>query len=293
MKKILFKFFIAFNSLLRRLPYGVIFVISDFFYFIIYYIIGYRKRVVRRNLRNAFPTKSGFELKRIEKKFFHHLCDTILETIIQYKVSKNKMKRICTYKNLDLLEKLYKEGKSIIGVVGHYGNWEYLIGLQLSTKYQVLGLYKPLHNEYFDKFVYSIRSQFGMVPVPVKTTLKALLNYKSNNVLTLMIVVGDQTPSKNEIQYWTPFLNQETPVYLGIEKIARKLNNAVVYIYIKKVKRGHYDVEFIELFHDAEKTTDYEISESHIRILEKKIQEKPEYWLWSHKRWKHDRKDFK
>lgn len=292
MKRILYILFRIINYVLTNIPDRIKFLVSDFFYIILYYFIRYRKKVVRNNLINAFPEKTTNELKIIEKKYYHHLCDTIIETITLHSISRKKMNKICTYKNIDLLEKLYNQGKDIIGVVGHYGNWEYLIGLQLVTNYKVLGLYKPLHNKYFEKFVFSIRSQFDMLPVPVKTTMKTLLEFKRDNVRTLIFIIGDQTPAKEEIQYWTSFLNQETALYLGIEKIAKKLNNAVVFINVNKVKRGYYNVEFTELFIDSGKTNAYEISESHLRTLEKKIINKPYYWLWSHKRWKHSKKDF-
>jgi KDO2-lipid IV(A) lauroyltransferase len=198
----------------------------------------------------------------------------------------------CRYKNLQVLEEIYKKGKSVIGVVGHYGNWEYLIGLQLHTKFQVLGLYKPLHNEFFDKFLFDIRKQFGMIPVPVKKTLKTLFDFQNKKQQTLIIIVGDQTPPKKEVQYWTKFLNQDTAVYLGIEKIAKKMDQVVVYIHINKTKRGHYEVSFEELFKEAINTKEYEVSEKHVRVLEKSIKQNPEYWLWSHKRWKHKKEDF-
>lgn len=292
MKKILYILFRIINYFLTKLPDWIKFLVSDFFYIILHYIVGYRKKVVKNNLKNAFPDKSKRELQIIKKKYYHHLCDTIIETITLHSVSSKKMNKICTYENLDLLEKLYNQGKDIIAVVGHYGNWEYLTGLKLSTNYEVLALYKPLHNKYFDKFAYSIRNQFGMLPVPIKATMKTLLQYKRDNIRTLMIIVGDQAPAKNEIQYWTNFLNQETALYLGIEKIAKRLNSAVVFINMDKVKRGYYNIKFTELFIDSEKTNAYEISESHLRTLEKKIIEKPYYWLWSHRRWKHSKKDF-
>ncbi|NOZ47568.1 MAG: hypothetical protein GXO79_12425 [Chlorobi bacterium] len=292
MKKLLFLLFKGFNTILTALPFKIALLLSNFLFVILYYIVGYRKKVVRTNLLNAFPDKLLSDIIKIEQKYYHHLCDTILETVLLDGISEESMKERCTFKNIEVLQNLYKAGKSIIGVVGHYGNWEYLIGLNIITDYQVLGLYKPLHNKYFEKFVYKLRSQFGMVPVPLKNTLKTLINYQKDNIKTLMIIIGDQTPAKSEIKYWTNFLNQETPLYLGIEKVAKKLNQAVVFIHIDKIKKGFYEVEFEELFYDSANTNEYEITQKHLRKLEAIIQEKPELWLWSHKRWKHHKKDF-
>jgi len=282
-----FYIFYAFAWLISFLPLGVLYVISDIFYFFIYVIFGYRKKIVRQNLKNAFPEKSDKELLRIEKRFYHHLIDIFIEIIALMHMSIDEIKRRNKFISKDLMQRLYDKNIGIVGVVGHYNNWEWFNNLQLYTKYQGLAIYKPIENKRFENFTNNIREKYGSVTVPMRETLRKLIQLKKENILPFSLMVADQSPVKEEINYWTTFLNQDTPVYLGVEKIARKFNYAVVFLKMQKIKRGYYETEMILITDNPKETKEYEITEKHVSILEEMIKQKPENWIWSHRRWKH------
>ncbi len=239
-------------------------------------------------MRNAFPEKSEKEIKQIAKRFYKHFCDFVLESVKTIHISKKQNAKRFTYKNLEVFHELYKKNKNVILVSGHYGNWEWLVSLPSKLEHKFLALYKPLSNKYFDKLIINLRSKYATGMVPMDDTLRVMLDYKRKNELIITWFLADQTPPR-ETQYWTKFLNQETPIFLGTEKIARKLNHTVVFMDIHKLKRGYYQAEFTLLFENAADTKEYEITEKHTKYLENIINQKPEYWLWSHRRWKHKR----
>ncbi len=282
-----FYIFYAFAWVISFLPLKILYVISDIFYFFIYVILGYRKKIVRKNLKNAFPKKSKKELLKIEKKFYHHLIDIFIEIIALIHMSDDEIKRHNKFINKDLTQSLYDKNIGIIGVVGHYNNWEWFNNLQLYTKYQGLAIYKPLKNKRFEKFTNNIRQKYGAIAVPMRKTLRKLIQLKKENILPFSLMVADQSPVKEEINYWTTFLNQDTPVFLGVEKIARKFNYAVIFLKMRKIKRGYYETEMILITDNPKETKEFEITEKHVSILEEIINEQPEYWMWSHRRWKH------
>ena len=271
------------------LPLKVQYIISDLLFFSAFYLLKYRKKVVLLNLTNAFPDKTPQEIASISKKFYQHFCDSLVETFALLHMSKKEIRKRFRYKNPELINAFYKEGKSIIAVIGHYGNWEWNASLPLVIKHSVLAVYKPLRNRFMDKLFIRLRGKFGVVPVPMSAIVKKLHQFKENNQPTYSIFLTDQRPQYYHIKYWTTFLNQETPVYLGAEKIGKKLGSAIVYVKVSKIKRGYYELEFITLIEDTKNTKDFEITEKHVRILEQTIQEQPEMWLWSHRRWKHKR----
>lgn len=238
-----------------------------------------------KNLLNSFPEKSSSEIKLIEQKFYHYLADLMLESIKTISISAEEIRKRFVFKNLDILKSYLDDGKSVIAVSGHYGNWEWgpvATGLELKEK--VLVVYKPLSDKRFEALINSMRSRFGSVMVPMKQTLRKVIEYK--NEPNLLVLVGDQTPTREESQYFTSFLNQQTAVFLGVEKIALKLNNPVVYFSINRIKRGYYECVVKSLIDNPEATEEHEITEAHTKELEKNIRFKPEFWLWSHKRWK-------
>ena len=290
MKQIGAYLFIVSSWLLAKSPEFVLYRFADFLYIVLYYIIGYRKKVVLKNLRNSFPEKSDKEINNIAKKFFQHLSDTFIENIAIITMSKKRIHKLVKIEDGDIAKELYKKNKSIIGITGHYCNWEACLVLPLLSQHQVLGVYKPLNNKLFDKLFYNMRAKFGAIPVTMHDTYKTVLEYKKNNKLTFLGLIADQRPHKQAGNYWTTFLNQDTVVFLGPEKFAKKLNASVIFIYLEKVKRGKYILRTKLLFEDAANCKDFEITETHLKFLEKMIVEKPEYWLWSHKRWKHKRK---
>jgi KDO2-lipid IV(A) lauroyltransferase len=291
MQKLLSYLAYGFLRFLSYLPLPILYLFSDFVYFIIYHIIGYRKKVVLINMTNSFPEKSKEEILTIRKEFFHHFCDSFVETIKLWSISEKEIKKRCHFKNPDLFDIYAEKGQSIVAVLGHYGNWEWMTSFSAWKNYNFLPIYKPLHNKVFDKMYIEIREHFGAKTLAKNDTLRTMISYKRKNEFTITAFIGDQTPKRDNIHYWTQFLNQETPILQGTERIAKKLNQAVIYVYMKKVKRGYYEIEFLPLFDDPKNTQENEITEKHTRILEEIINRDPAYWLWSHKRWKHKREE--
>lgn len=290
MKKVGVYLFLSLSWLLSKAPHFILYGIADFTYLFLFYILRYRKKVVYQNLKNAFPEKSESEIKSIRKKFFHHLSDIFIENIALIKMSKKRVLQMVEFEESDLPKMLYQEKKSIIGITGHYCNWElYLTIPEILKHHEILGVYKPLRNKFFDKQFYKMRAKFGATPVTMHDSYKTVLKSYKENKLPFLGLVADQRPPKISGNYWTTFLNQETAVFLGPEKIAKKLNAAIVFSYSEKVKRGKYIIKFELLFKDSAKCAEHEITEAHVRFLEQLIKEDPAYWLWSHKRWKHKR----
>lgn len=277
----------GFLWLFSFLPLRIMYLLSDFTYIIIYYIIGYRKEIVTQNLQNSFPEKSHRDIAAIKKKFYRHFCDLFMETIKLWHMSRGEILKRCSFKNPEILEKYLDQGKSVITILGHYGNWEWMVSYALYTRHTFLPIYKPLHNHIFDKMYIQIRERFGAKTLPKQNTLRTMLKYKKENRSTMTAFIGDQTPNSHNLSYWTQFLNQKTPILMGTEKIAKKLDQPVIYVKMHKLKRGYYEVEFIPLFDKPKETNPFEITEKHTRILESIIREEPQYWLWTHRRWKH------
>ncbi len=273
----------------KFMPLRWLYGISDIMYLIIYKIIGYRVDVVKKNLKNSFPQKTESELLDIERKFYRHFCDLFVEQFYILHANAKKAQKLCRFKNLDLLNSYFDSGKSIVVAGGHYGNWELYGMFGMYLKHETLGVYKPLANKYFERFINASRERFGAVAIPMKDTPRIALSYANEGKRFFIGLIADQTPAKGEIRYWTTFLNQDTPVFLGTEKIAKKLNQPVFFCNMRKLKRGFYEVELELLTDKPAETKPYEITEMHVRALERLINEAPEYWLWSHRRWKHSR----
>ena len=276
---------------LTLLPLWIQYLLSDLLFALNFLFIGYRRKVVYLNLRNSFPEKSNNEIRTIARKFYRHLFDQMIESIALIHMSPKRILKHMRFKNPEVIEELYKKNKSIILVSGHYGNWEWIISLQMLVNHKTLAIYKQLNNKYFDRMYINMRSQYGMTPVKMNSILRELINREQKNELTLTYSLGDQRPLFRHIQYWTRFLNQDTPVYLGTEKIARKKDLAVVFLKMRKIRRGIYETVFIPLFENSRETKEHEITDKYLSILEKTIIERPEFWLWTHKRWKHIKPD--
>ena len=287
MNRFLFKIVYSIIWLITLFPLPVLYQISNILYFLAYYVVGYRKKVVVSNLKNAFPLKSNTEIKKITKSFYLHLCDNLIETAAMIHMPKKSFDKRFIFKNVDVINELYDKGKSICAVFGHYGNWDWYALLQFYVKHQVYAIYMPIKNKNIDKLVNNLRSKFGVKMIHKAYAAKKILDMHNSGELFITFFISDQTPSKREISYWTTFLNQDTAVFLGAEKIARKTNQAVVFFDIIKKKRGYYEIEFLKLFENSKDTRQYEITKAHLKCLEKRIIEKPEYWLWSHRRWKY------
>jgi KDO2-lipid IV(A) lauroyltransferase len=286
MKQVGFILFDAFSRFLALLPKRAMYLFADMLFFIGYYVIGYRKKVVFGNLENAFPGKSRKAIRGIAKKFYRHLSDVLIEDIAMLCMKPNRLKKFVRFKNLELVKELYQQKKNVMGILGHYGNWELLTTLTLHTPYTILSVYKPLKNNFFNQKVYEMRKRFEEVPIPMRQAYKSIAQYQYSGQPYMVGLVSDQSPHKNQPNYWTTFLNQDTAFFLGAEKIARKFNHTVIFPAVKKIKRGFYEIEFTKLFDESANTEETEITQKYVEAMENLIRENPEYWLWSHRRWK-------
>jgi Kdo2-lipid IVA lauroyltransferase/acyltransferase len=280
---------LPFLYLLSVLPFWLLYLLSDLIYVLLYYVIGYRKEIVLQNLKNAFPEKSDDAIKVLCKKFYKYLCDLFLETFKTLTISKKAMLEHCvvTEEAQEVFGNVAASGKSVIIVMGHFGNWEWAgNSFSLVCRQQLFVIYHQLTNKYFDGLIYGMRTRFGTKLFEMNETLRSMISNKK--VLSATAFIADQTPDPRGA-YWTNFLNQETPVFWGTEKIARKLNYPIVYVSVKRKSRGYYAVHAEMLVENPRATADGEISELHTRRLEKDILEQPEIWLWSHRRWKYKR----
>lgn len=288
----LFAFYIAYGfiRLIALLPFGILYLISDFFYFLLYSVFAYRKKVVAENLAYAFPEKSTDERKKIEKSFYHHFCDFLLESVKVLHMSKTQVDKRFVFKNIDILDNYYQKHQNVVLVSGHYGNWEWMVNIDAHLRHKFLAIYKPLADERFNALVKALREKYAGKGemVAMNDSYKVILKHEREKKLIITWFLGDQSPPK-DYPLWIKFMNRETPFYSGPEKIARKFGHAVVFMNINKVKRGHYEVEFIPLFDDPKNTQENEITRAHVKMLEDTIRKEPAYWLWSHRRWKHKR----
>ncbi len=276
---------IYFLYILSLLPLPVLLFFARLLYYLLYHIIGYRKKVVRENLQNSFPEKSLAEIIKIEKSFFKYLADLIFEIIQLNTISESELRKRVKFNGLNQLEAYFNRKESVIACTGHYGNWELCmlaLGLNLSATEYVI--YKPLANDVFENWFQKWRTKFGNKFVPMRQTLRQIIATKDEP--TMFCFASDQTPVKEETQYSLQFLNQQTAVLLGLEKIALQTNRPIFYFDVKRIKRGYYEVFIQPLCLDPKTTKGHEITDLLFKFLNQTIQEKPDYWLWSHKRWK-------
>ena len=285
MSKILFYLII---KPLSFLPYGVLHVISRCFYFLMYYVIGYRKKVVRQNLRNSFPEKSESEIKSIEKKFYKHFLDIIIESVKLFSVSEKQLQRRMRVTNPEVVDQYSKEGQSVIIVGGHYNSWE-MAGTALGNQihHQAVALYSVLKDPFFDRIMKDSRERFGTRMVSTKRSSRFFAGESRDNCA--IIFGADQSPTYNKSVYWTTFLNQETALAVGTEAYAKKYNFPVIYVYVRKQKRSTYTMTFEVITDKPQETPEGYISVEHTKRLESEILNEPEFWLWTHKRWKRKR----
>ncbi len=279
----------TFTWIIQLFPLRFHYFVSDLIFPLIYYVIRYRRTVVFKNLTNSFPDKSKDEITQISKKFYSNFIDSFIETLYFDRISKKEIKKRQLLLNQKILEKFLAEGRPVILALGHYNNWEWNCSWPLNSDYKGYVIYKKLTNRSFDLFYYNMRARFGIVPIERADTYRQLISDLNNNTNAASAFLMDQTPRKNEIQYWTTFLNQETAVVTGTEKVAKKLDAAVLFCNIRKLKRGYNRLEFSIIAEHAKDTAPFEITEKATRMIEEMIIERPELWLWSHKRWKHKR----
>ncbi|MDR3695009.1 lysophospholipid acyltransferase family protein [Mucilaginibacter sp.] len=274
-----------FLYLISLLPFWFLYGVSDVLFVILYYIVHYRRKVVQENLLNSFPEKTASERKAIERKYYKYMADLMVETIKSVSIPAKEVKRRMVCTNPELMEHYFSQGKSILAAAGHYCNWEMAcLDFGFLTNNRRMVIYKPQSNEVFTEFFNRTRSRFGATLVPMRQTLRKLIEYK--NELTFTVLASDQTPTREDAKYFTTFLNQPTAVFLGVEKLTKVMNCVVIFYKIDLVKRGYYTYTFVPLVEEPKNTKPFEITEIHVKYLESLIREKPEYWLWSHRRWK-------
>lgn len=288
MKRLGFYIALPFIYFISILPFRILYIISDFLYLIVYYLIGYRKYVVRQNLKNSFPEKTNEELLKIEKDFYHYIVDFFLEMLKCVTITQSQLKKRFSIENDEILDKLLKKNKNIIVTAGHYGNHE-LANLALSflLKYKVKGVYRPLTNKYFEKLFLNFRTKFGTEMIKMRDASKEIAKVEDFNYA--FFLVNDQSPPP-ERSYWTTFLNQETGFFTGHERFAKQYDMPVVYMCINKVGRGKYKIRVDLLTDNPNLLAEGEIIELHARKLEYDIKANPSVWFWSHKRWKYTKK---
>lgn len=276
-----------FLVLLCRLPFRVLYLISDFLYLVVYHGFGYRKKVVISNLKNAFPEKSEFEILQITKRFYRYFCDLVVETIRKSGMTNAEVLRHSPIVNCPEVEAIFEKQGSAVFMMGHYGNWEWASNhFSLIGKMKLVAIYKTLSNKGFDNWMFQMRSKFGVVPVKMENTLREVVARK--NQPTAFAFVADQTPIP-PISLWLPFLNQDTAVFTGAEKIARKTGLPVFFVTVRREKRGKYVIGQELLSADPKALPENELTHLFFQRLEREILANPEFWLWSHRRWKHQR----
>lgn len=269
------------------LPFPIFYLLSDIVYFIVYYIIGYRKKTVRANLALALPHLNDKERLVIEKKSYHHLCDMFMEMIKTMTISSEEMNKRFIITNLEVIKEYEKKGKSIMLIASHYASWEWLITLNQKLSFQGVGVYKKLANKYFDKLVRDIRSKYNTELVPTYKTIPLIAHNQKNGIRCVYGLASDQSPKLDRIFHWDSFMGIEVPVHTGPEMLAKKYDLTVVFAKVKKVKRGYYELTIIPLSDNPKSVPDFGITHNFIKEVEKQIYEAPEYYFWTHKRWKH------
>jgi KDO2-lipid IV(A) lauroyltransferase len=269
---------------LSLLPLRLLYLVTDFF-FLIFLIFPYRKRVVRTNIERSFPNKTLKERRRIERNFYHHFTDLIAESVKNLSISKKQLLKRITVKNPEIMDQLFHKNQGVLLSSGHYNNWEWLITSQnLLFKHQAMGIGMPLTSKFWDKKLNERRARTGMNIVSAKNLKENLL--KKHEKPLAILILGDQSPGDSLKSYWMNFLNQTTAVQFGTEQLANEYNFAVVHFILHKIKRGYYSME-LQLISDDTKSLNWgEITEKQTQLLEKAIIDKPEFWIWSHKRWK-------
>ena len=278
-----------FIRLLSCLPFGVLYILSDFLYYVVYYVIRYRREVVRKNLTESFPEKSEQEILCIEKEFYHSFVDIILESCKLASISKDEMKRRMTFKNVDYVNTVLRNGKSIALYLGHYANWEWCSSIPLHLDKNVIGaqIYHKLSNKNMDRLMLDIRERMGAVCVDMHKTARYVTEISAEKKISIIGFIADQSPRKKDSRYFLHFLNHNTPVLTGTEKIVKHYGLEAFFLSVKRVKRGYYEAEFIQLHDNPQSLPDFKLTDIYYQMLEKCIIENPELYLWTHKRFRH------
>ena len=292
MKAILYYIALSLLFVLNKLPFFVLYLISDIIYLLVYYLMRYRRAIVRDNLVKSFPEKSLMEIKRIERRFYSALCDYFVETIKYYGMSEKEIGKRMVFSGIEDVERMLAEGHSCACYMGHFINWEYVtsLGLCFNDKNVFVGdIYHPLENKRFDLLMKKMREQYGAESITMANTLRKILQVVKENRKYVIGFIADQVPTWESINHWVDFLHRDTPVFTGTEKIARRTRASLFFVRVKRVKRGYYTAHFELFAEDASKMAEFEPTDRYYELLENEIKANPELWLWTHNRWKRTR----
>ena len=290
MQFLLYILIYPFIWILSILPFPVLYLLSDCVCFLVYRIFKYRKRVVRGNIALALPHLSGKERTSIEKKFYAHLCDLFLEMIKTLSISKKEIEKRYTFSNMEVYHDLEKKEKSIALLCAHYASYEWAVSMNYHIHFMGYGVYKKLANPYFDTLVRKIRSKFKSQLIDSKETIPTMATNFRNKNYSLYGLVSDQSPKLSTTHHWEKFMGIEVPVHTGGEMLAKKYDMNVIFLKTKKLKRGYYEGSFEILCDENIKDIpNYEITSNFLKLVEQQIYDAPEFYLWTHKRWKHKR----
>lgn len=274
--------------LISILPFKIFYFVSDVIFVLVYHIIGYRRKTVQENLRLVFPEKKEKEIKRIEKKFYRHMCDMFLEMIKSISISNEELKRRFVFNDLDQFRKLESKNKSIIIMCGHYASYEWMTALQLhNLKFRAFGIYKRIRNKHFDDLAKKIRGRFDGTLISTYEATHTISKNEEKGILGNYAMIADQSPRLKRSKFWMEFMGIKVPVFEGSERMAKKHDMSVVYLKVKKKGRGFYEASLVPISENAPEEPKHYITRKFIELLEEQIYEAPEYYLWTHKRWKH------
>jgi KDO2-lipid IV(A) lauroyltransferase len=271
------------------LPFPLLYLLSDFVFIIVYRIIGYRKKTVRENMAMTLTHLSEKERLIVEKKFYHHMCDLFLEMIKTMTISKEEICKRYVFTNVEVYKEIEKKEKSIAIMCAHYASYEWAVSLNYHSHYKSYGIYKKIKNPYFDKLVHKIRSKFKAILITTKQTIPTIIKNNNNNVLSVYGFASDQSPKENTAFHYAKFMGIEVPVHTGAEMLAKRYNMNVVFLKTKKIKRGYYEGSIELLSENPNEIPNYELTDQFLKLVEQQIYEAPEYYLWTHKRWKYKR----
>ncbi len=288
MQRLVFWLAYPFLWLISILPFKLFYLFSDFVYVVVFYVARYRKKTVLENLKLVFPEKPLKELKRIRKSFYKHMVDMFLEMIKSLSISNEELKKRFVFTNIEEIQKIRKMDKSILLACGHYASYEWMNALQLyGLDYRGFGVYKKVKNRYFDQLAKDIRGRYDGVLIPTTKATKTIAYNESKGIRGVYAMIADQSPKLDRTKAWANFMGIGVPVFMGLEQLSRSLDMAVVYLHVEKVKRGHYVASFKTISYDPANEPEYYITRSYLKNLETQIKQEPEYYLWTHKRWKH------
>lgn len=290
MQFIVFILLYPFLWLISILPFRLLYIVADGVYVLVYYVVRYRKKTVRHNIALALPHLSQKEQLNVEKESYRHMCDMFLEMIKTMTISEKEMDKRFVFTNLELYQELEKKQKSIALLCAHYASYEWVVSMNKHISFEGYAIYKKIANKHFDKLVKDIRSKFKATLITTGQTIPTIEKNFRKKHLGLFGFASDQSPQLSKTHHWGTFMGIETPVHTGAEMLAKRFDMNVIFLRTKKLKRGYYQATFELMFDNPKEVPNYQISDEFLRRVEKQIYAAPEYYLWTHKRWKHKKK---